>query len=151
MIKIETSRTNTLEANLAKYKERLARKIELGLKEVARVLYDESQILVPKDTTYLAQTGRIDSVGGGFNIIVWVGYGGIDFPPRQEFSQREKRIVTRYPCEYCVYVHQEEPGTRSDGGPRHDPPEQDQFLEEPKLTKMAEMRAALNAVMKSDL
>jgi hypothetical protein len=130
------TRTNTLLSRMSQAQKRIGLKLERGLMAGGRLLLEESLKLVPLDVLALRDSGRVTKIGTLFQTVVVVGFGGKDFPPRTEFSQKEGKVVTRIPHDYAVYVHENKLKNHDVG--------QADYLREPRYTKLSEIIAAIN-------
>ena len=135
MLRAEVLTFGNPNAVLAAFQRSLAARLKVAMLLAAEKLHELADPLVPRDTEALAETGRAYTVGSGLDVQGVVGYGGIDFPPKTEFSIKENAIVTRDPQTYAVYVHEI---------PQVHIPGQADFLREPTLTKTDEIRQAFN-------
>lgn len=139
-IKVTVTRSGGLQANLNKYVSDLGVRVEHGLREVAHQLMAESQLLVPRDTEALAESGVVRQEGSGLSTVMIVGYGRHDLHWVGVWSAREQKRVDRYPYEYAVYVHQ-------DTTQAHEAPGQAFFLSTP-LVLMTGLHEALERGMR---
>lgn len=135
MIRITFKVQGKFDKELAKFKARLGRRVQKGMMTAADYIYHRSQVLVPRDSNYLAETGRITPIGSFPDFMVVIGYGGTDWPPSLVYSDKEQRIVTRYPAAYVVYVHE-------NANLKHDPGQQHEFLATPVRAELSETRLA---------
>ena len=108
---------------LGEMKRRDGITISEGVREAAQIVFDESQILVPKDTLSLMTTGEIEWNGlSRFAAFFRVKYGG--WTPYGLY------------VDYAVPVHE-----RDDLA--HDPPTRDHYLSIAVQTKRAECSRAI--------
>jgi hypothetical protein len=105
------------------------RGVEKGLHECARIIMDDSQVLVPRDTETLANSAYITDVEViGQDLVVHLGYGrGEEINPK----------TGDHPSKYAVPVHEIL-------GAFHKPPTQAKFLEVPAVA----FEAFMGEVMK---
>jgi hypothetical protein len=138
MIGVETKIGKTLNTRLEALKARLVLRAPLALKAVGDVLLQESQQLVPVDTSALLESSQVRLIGSGFNAVVYVGYG-IQGEAYTRWSEKEQKLVTRIPAEYAVFVHEVQAS--------HDLGRQWNFLLEPLYVFHNEMITAFNTVI----
>jgi hypothetical protein len=75
--------------------------------------------------------------GSGINTVVYVGYGGYDFPAKRAFSHHnEKKEVVRVPSVYAKRQHE-------DMGLKHPRGGQAKYLSEPCQTRIQEISDAI--------
>lgn len=98
-------------------------RIDLGLRQCGKLIFDESQVLVPKDTLALMKSGKVDVEGTGFFASLAVSYGGDTAP-------------------YAFMVHY-------DPTMYHTPPEQDHYLSDAIRVTKQQCMDVLNRTMRS--
>ena len=79
----------------------LTRKMPSAVMAVAKFLNDESDKLVPTDTTALLESGKHYLLRDGIDAVAVVGYGSPD--DQSYYSSKDGKI--HRPHEYAVFVH----------------------------------------------
>lgn len=98
-----------LAKNLAALRQRIGHKVEMGLKAVGDQILETSQGMVPVDSGYLKETGRVQIAGAGFDTMVQVGYGGFfEFPSALRKNSSDGQEVYKWPWEYAVRQHEDQ-------------------------------------------
>jgi hypothetical protein len=121
---------------------KLAKKLEKGLRAVANELLKLSQDLVPVDTGELKASGGVRQIDSGLSAAFIVGYGRTDRPAYKGKSPHEGKDVERKASEYAVYVHQD-PDRKPIRENIH-PVGQALFLYEPLMKEQDQLRWALH-------
>lgn len=134
-IRTQVTRRGKAAAILHLYKRSLGKRAEVAMLRAARVLMDESLLLVPRDTEALASSARITQEGYGLDAVIYVGYGGKDTPPKVLWSPERERFLVKIPSNYAWVQHNIHALNHPNGG-------QADYLGEPSRTKLREMAQA---------
>lgn len=129
--------------SLAAYRDRMQSRLKPAAIAGASKLLDEANLLVPKDTKSLHETGRViyPEMQQGWDVVAVVGFGGEDYLFDPVYSPNAGKDVRRVPAEYALIVHEnwmEVHGKKI--GPKSGQPF---FLKEPGTNKRTEIAEAI--------